>query len=100
MKQKQVRAIFPVPYPRSTLFLMRFLQNISVADLGFPRGGCANPMGAPTYYWPNFSRKLHENEEILAEGGRASLAPPLRSATAFQGDLHMTVISLLTFREY
>ena len=44
----------------------------AVADLGFPRGGCANTKGeAPTYYWPNFSRKLHENEEILAErGGR------------------------------
>ena len=33
--------------------------------------------GAPTYYLPKFSQKLYENEEILAEGGRASLAPPL-----------------------
>ena len=40
------------------------------------RGG-ANPKGgAPTYYLPNFPRKLHENEEILTGGG-ASLAPPL-----------------------
>ena len=51
----------------------------SVADPGFPRGGGANPRGgAPTYYLVNFSRKLHENEEILSRGGRA---PPLRSAT-------------------
>ena len=35
--------------------------------------------GAPTYYLPNFSRKLHENEEILAERGGARpwpLTPP------------------------
>ena len=38
--------------------------------------------GAPTYYLVNFSRKLHENKEILGpRGGRASPAPPLRSAT-------------------
>ena len=56
----------------------------SVADLGFPTGGCANPGGAPTYYLTNFSRKLHENEEILVQRwGRASLAPPLRSASDF-----------------
>ena len=50
----------------------------TVADLGFPRGGCANPRGgAPTYYLTNFFRKLHENEEILVQRwGRASLAPP------------------------
>ena len=50
----------------------------SVADLGFSRGGCANPKGgAPTYYLPNFSRKLHENEEILAErGGACPWRPP------------------------
>ena len=38
--------------------------------------------GAPTYYLANFSRKLHENEEILSRGGHVSLAPSLRSATA------------------
>ena len=56
---------------------------VAVADPGFPRGEGANPKGgAPTYYLANFSRKLHENEEILGQrGGRASLAPPLRSAT-------------------
>ena len=44
----------------------------------FPEGGAPTLGGAPTYYLPNFSRKLHENEEILAERqGRASLAPPL-----------------------
>ena len=55
----------------------------AVADPGFPRGGGANPKGeAPTNYLANFSRKLHENEEILGQmgGGRVPCAP-LRSAT-------------------
>ena len=55
-----------------------------MADPGFPRGGGANPRGgAPTYYLANFSRKLHENEEILGRGGGrvpgARLDPPLVS---------------------
>ena len=43
-----------------------------MADPGFPRGGSANPKGgggAPTYDLAKFSRKLHENEEILGRGG-------------------------------
>ena len=54
-----------------------------MADPGFPRGGGANLKGgAPTYYLANFSRKLHENEEILGQRGgarpsRPSLDPPL-----------------------
>ena len=60
-------------------------HKLSVADLGFLRGGCANPKGGrqPTiclifpktaWKWRNFGW----------EGGRASLAPPpLRSATDF-----------------
>ena len=41
---------------------------------------------APTYYLTIFFRKLHENEEILVQRwGRASLAPPLRFATARLG---------------
>ena len=42
-----------------------------VADPGFPTGGGANPKGggAPTYYFANFSQKLHENEEILGQRG-------------------------------
>ena len=48
----------------------------TVADPGFPRGGGANPKGAPTYYLANFSRKLHENEEILGQRGAS---PPLDS---------------------
>ena len=45
----------------------------------FPEGGAPTLRGAPTYYLPNFSGKLHENEEILAEKwGRAPpLDPPL-----------------------
>ena len=53
----------------------------TVADPGFPRGGGANPKGGvPTYYLAKFSRKLHENEEILGQRGGAR-GTPLRSAT-------------------
>ena len=51
-----------------------------MADPGFPRGGGANPKGGvPTYYLANFSRKLHENEEILGQrgGGARPSRPPL-----------------------
>ena len=51
-----------------------------MADPGFPRGGGTNPKGggAPTYYLANFSRKLHENEEILDQrGGARPSRPPL-----------------------
>ena len=49
-----------------------------------PRRGRQLPGGAPTYDFVNFCRKLHENEDILAaRGGRASPAPPLRSATDY-----------------
>ena len=62
-----------------------FLDKLPVADPGFPRGGGANsPGGAPTYDFAKFSQKLHEIERIWApRGGRASLAPPLRSATDY-----------------
>ena len=52
---------------------------LPVADPGFPRGGGANTKGGgvPTYYLANFSGKLHENEEILGQGGaRVPRAPP------------------------
>ena len=67
----------------SSKFSAKSWQNpATVADPGFPRGGGANHKGgAPTYYLAKFSRKLHENEEILGQRGGASLAPPLRSAT-------------------
>ena len=60
-----------------------FASTLTVADPGFPRGGGANRKGeAPTYYLEKFSRKLHENEEILGQrGGGCPLRPPLRSAT-------------------
>ena len=51
----------------------------------FPEGGAPTLKGggAPTYYLPHFSQKLHENKEILAERGRARIpGAPLRSATA------------------
>ena len=38
----------------------------------FPKEGALTPKGGPpTYYLANFSRKLHENEEILGRGGGA-----------------------------
>ena len=45
---------------------MRKNQMIAVADPGFPRGGGANSpgVGAPTYDFVKFSRKLHEIERI------------------------------------
>ena len=39
--------------------------------------GGAKPGGALTYYLANFSRKLHENEEILGGGGASLMPPPL-----------------------
>ena len=46
-----------------------------MADPGYPKGRLKPPRGLSTYYLISFSRKLHENEEILAGGG-ASLASP------------------------
>ena len=57
------------------------LPQFPVADPGFSPGGAPTPkVGVQTYF---LGRKLHENERILTRGGRASLAPPLRSATGF-----------------
>ena len=53
----------------------------SGADPGFPVGGGANPRrgeGVPTYDVVKFSKKQHEIEKKLGDGG---WAPP-RSATA------------------
>ena len=44
-------------------------------------GAPTSKVGAKTYYLAKLFRKLHENERIWT-GGRGSLAPPLRSATA------------------
>ena len=44
--------------------------NKPVADLGFPRGGGANPPGeASIYDFGKFSQKLHEIERIWTPGG-------------------------------
>ena len=48
------------------LFLTDLLQG-RIQD--FPEGGAPTPEGVPKYYLTNFSRKLHENEEILARNG-------------------------------
>ena len=40
------------------------IETLQAADPGFPRGG------APAYYYlTKLSRKLHENEENMDEGG-------------------------------
>ena len=41
----------------------------------FPERGAPTLKGALTYYLPNFSQKLHENEEILAGGGAHPWCP-------------------------
>ena len=62
---------------RAGTTIMSKYQLLSVADPGFPRGGGANPKGgAPTYYLANLCQKMHENEEILGQGGRVPRAPP------------------------
>ena len=43
----------------------------------FPEGVRQPLRGASTYYLTNFFRKLHENEEILAQREGESPAPPL-----------------------
>ena len=55
--------------------LKHWLKHWRIQD--FPVEGAVTPKGGvPTYYLANFSRKLHENEEILGQKGSA-LAPPL-----------------------
>ena len=58
---------------------MRDTQCLTVADPGFPRGSAPIPEGAPTYYLTNFSRKLHETKEILAQRGARIPCIPLDS---------------------
>ena len=72
-----------------SVVIQRLFVHGSVADPGFPRGGGANPRGgAATYYLVKFSRKLHENEEILGQGGARPSRPPLRSATVDDGKVN------------
>ena len=54
-----------------------------MADPGFPRGGGANPEGGrQPIIWPIFPENCMKMKKFWARGGgRASLAPPLRSAT-------------------
>ena len=53
---------------------------------GFPEEGALTPEGgAPIYYLANFSRKLHENEEILGRGGARPSRPPLDPPLCFDG---------------
>ena len=62
-------------------------MNISGGSRISQRRGCQLPRGgAPTYDFAKISQKLHEIERIWTPGGgRASPAPPLRSATEYAG---------------
>ena len=51
------------------------------ADPGFPRPGAATFKGAPTCYLAHFFRKMHENEDFLANSGRYQYPLPFGSAT-------------------
>ena len=42
----------------------------------FPDGAPTSKVGALTYYLPNFSRKLHENEKIGPGGARGGACVP------------------------
>ena len=82
------KAIFHKYFYLSTLAL-NLVAHRPVADPGFSPGGAPTlKVGERTYF---FGRKPHENERILApRGGHASLAPPLRSATADTLSILMT----------
>ena len=47
----------------------RKLYRITVVDPGFPRGVSQSQREPGTYNLANFSRKLHDNEEILGQRG-------------------------------
>ena len=63
-------------YCKENLDFLWFIYQWRIQD--FPEEGALTPKeGVPTYYLANFSRKLHENEEILGRGGARPLRPPL-----------------------
>ena len=47
--------------------MLNFDMFLSVADPGFPRGGMPTPKGGGCPLFDQFSRKLYENEHILAQ---------------------------------
>ena len=54
----------------------------SVADLGFPRGGGANPKGGrQLIIWPIFPKNCMKMKKFWARGGARAPRAPLRSAT-------------------
>ena len=54
---------------RSQMWYQWSLNGPSVTDPGFPRGGGANPPGAPTYDFAKFSQKTAWNWNNLDPGG-------------------------------
>ena len=76
----------------SNIFIISIAKCISVADPGFPRRGGANPQGggANLLFCPIFTENCMKMKEFgPGGGGRASLAPPLRSANAFASVMHL-----------
>ena len=73
------------------------IRTLILLRKGFPRGGAPTPQGAPTYYLTNFSRKLHENEEIL----RVPRPLPSRRSANDSGDVgkRKTQSKLRAYRE-
>ena len=61
--------------------IIKYYKAKAVADLGFSRGGCANPKGGrqPTICLI-FPKNCMKMKKFWPRGG-ASLAPPLRSTT-------------------
>ena len=61
------------------IFALSLMLHLKWQIQDFPEKGALTPKGGtPTYYLANFSRKLHENEEILGQrgGARALAGPP------------------------
>ena len=60
-----------------------FARNV-VTDPGFPRKRHQPLRGVPTYYFTNFSPKLHENEEILIQSRACVPHACLRSVNGME----------------
>ena len=67
----------------------------------FPEDQAPTPQGgAPTYEIAKFSEKLHEIERIWTpRGGRASLAPPLRSANGNNYNITLSLLMNITMNQ-
>ena len=77
--------------------ILAWIWQKTVADLGFPRGGGANPQsgGRQPIIWSIISRKLHENERIWTQRGarpwRPPLDPPMENNKLYKNSISCTV---------